>query len=450
MLALIEPHAFNKTLKIPPSKSHTIRRLLMAALTDGVSHITKPLVSADTQSCIAACRAIGAEIIEEHNNNSCENIWTVRGNRKNAGAVQHCIDAGNSGTTLFFAIAAAALFSQPITFTGDRQNAGRSAGPLLDALAGLGVNVSSRDGCIPITVCGPWKGGRITLPCPTSQYLSALLLAAPLAPEGTVTEVDVPLLNEKPYITMTLAYLKSQGLFGDESDNSKIISNADYSYFRIQGGNTYTPLNDHVPGDFSSAVFPAAAAVLSGGKAVLSGLDPNDTQGDKIFFEYISQMGCEVQWENKNADWQVTVSRANPLRGGIFDLNDTPDLIPIMAVLGAFAKGETILTNAAHARIKETDRIAVMAEELRKLFGGVNNFRCGEKPDGLILQGVGTEPAAANAGSITLDGRGDHRVTMAMACAALGMPAGTKVIISGAEAADISYPGFWEMIEECF
>ena len=455
MTAWITPHVFNAALTVLASKSHTIRRLVMAALTDDVSYIEQPLLSADTQACVAACRVLGAEISEEFSTkvecdgNGLLRSWIVRGHRSGKAVItEQLIDAGNSGTTLFFAIAAAALLSQPVTFTGDRQIAGRSAGPLLDALANLGVTISSKNGCIPITVYGPMKDGRVNLPCITSQYLSALLIAAPLAPESTITEIDIPLLNEKPYVEMTLAYQQLQGLYDNTVCDSRIITNADYSYFRIQGGNAYTPMNGPVPGDFSSAVFPAAAAVLSGGKTTLLSLDPDDTQGDKVFFDYLLQMGCEVKWEQKDNDWQVTVFRNRPLQGGVFDLNATPDLLPIMAVLGAFAVGETRLCNAAHARIKETDRISVMAEELQKLFAGNTRFCCEEKPDGLIIQGAEsvTDIAGHSGITINLDSRGDHRVVMALACAALGLPAGTKVAISGAEAADATYPGFLKLV----
>ena len=423
----------------------------MAALTDGVSTIAQPLFSLDTQSCAAACRVLGAEISEEHNSKGCLTGWTVRGHKPgNTEILQSLIDAGNSGTTLFFTIAAAALLSQKVTIIGDRQIAQRSAEPLLDALADLGVTVTSKDGYTPITICGPIKGGRTRLSCMTSQYLSAMLIAAPLAQKNTIIEIDVSLLNEKPYADMTLSYLKSQGLYGKAAGDSKITGNADYSFFRIQGGNVYTPMNGPVPGDFSSAAFPAAAAVLSGGKATLYGLDPGDTQGDKIFFEYLTQMGCEVQWKQKDNGWEVTVVRTRPLLGGTFDLNAAPDLLPIMAVLGAFAAGETKLYNVEHARIKETDRIAVMAGELRKLFAGVNNFRCEEKPDGLIIQGAGSsiDIAACSDTAVTLDGRGDHRIVMALSCAVLGLPAGTgPVTVNETEAADVTFPGFFELIQ---
>jgi 3-phosphoshikimate 1-carboxyvinyltransferase len=271
----------------------------------------------------------------------------------------------------------------------------------------------------------------VNLPCPTSQYLSALLLAAPLAPAGIVTEIDVPLLNEKPYIDLTLSYLKAQGIPWDGT--------ADYSYFRIPGGAAYKPVNGPVAGDFSSAAFPACAAAIGGGgptvlgePTVLLGLDPGDPQGDKAIFSILSQMGCDVAWNREGSEWRLTVSRMGPLKGGVFDLNATPDLLPAAAVLGAYAKGETALINVAHARIKETDRIAVMAGELRKLGAAVT-----ERTDGLVIRG-----GVLRGGKV--DGHGDHRVVMAMAAAALG--AAGPVEISGAESAAVTYPAFPELL----
>jgi 3-phosphoshikimate 1-carboxyvinyltransferase len=327
------------------------------------------------------------------------------------------LDVGNSGTTLFLALAVAALGSAPITFTGDAQIRARSATPLLSALEGLGVTVKSAgNGCAPITVQGPFRGGRVSLPCPTSQYLSALLLSAPLAAKGVLTEIDVPLLNEKPYIELTLSYLDAQGIVYEKAP--------DFSYFRLTGGQSYKPMNGPVPADFSSAAFPACIAAVTGGPLTLLGLDPHDAQGDKAMFEMLARMGCDVNWTRDG----VTVSRNGPLRGGIFDLNDTPDLLPIMAVAACFAEGETALVNVAHARIKETDRIAVMARELGKL-----GIRCDEKPDALIIHG-----GVVHGGAV--DGHGDHRVVMALAVAALS--ASGPVAITGAEAADVTYPGF--------
>jgi 3-phosphoshikimate 1-carboxyvinyltransferase len=353
------------------------------------------------------------------------------------------LDVGNSGTTLFLALAAASLGKRPVTFTGDEQIARRGAGPLLEALAALGVRVrAGAGGCVPITVEGPWRGGRVSLPCPTSQYLSALLLSAPLTPASALTEIEVPLLNEKPYIELTLSYLKAQGVPYEGA--------ADFSFFRIPGGGTYKPLNGPVPGDFSSAAFPAAAAAITGGPVEILGLTPEDPQGDKAFFDMLSQMGCRVAWTGGSGEWRLSVSRTGPLRGGEFDLNATPDLLPVMAVCAAYAQGDTSLVNAAHARIKETDRIAVMAAEL-----GTLGVSCEELPDGLRIHGTGGAevpvrpvPAPASPGSIPgqrrVQGRGDHRIVMALAAAALGSAGPLE--ITDAESAAVTYPGFLELL----
>jgi 3-phosphoshikimate 1-carboxyvinyltransferase len=439
----------------------------MASLCNGISRIENPLESLDTQSCADACRVLGAEITEESGD---PRRWIVRGRKPGpapepAGAAEpgpapepRRIDVGNSGTTLFLALAAAALGTAPLTFTGDKQIARRSAGPLLDALEALGIRVDSNGGCTPITVRGPWRGGGVSISCPTSQYLSALLIAAPLAPRGAVSAIEVPLLNEKPYVDMTLLYLKKQGLL-NTGNGPGISSMEAYSRFRINGGAAYTPINGPVPGDFSSAAFPAAGAVISGGEINLQGLDPEDPQGDKVFFDHLVTMGCKVEWEKPGGpgggnSWQLRVSCPGPLRGGTFDLNGAPDLLPVMAVLAASAKGETALVNVAHARIKETDRIAAMAAELGKL--GVH---CREKPDGLFIKGAAwkekhnAERKKPQAGARqtktppSLDGRGDHRIVMALACAALGLPARQITEIHGSEAADISYPGFLALLK---
>jgi 3-phosphoshikimate 1-carboxyvinyltransferase len=436
--AFITPHTFSGVVRVPVSKSHTIRRLLIASLADGVSHIERPLYSLDSRSCLAVCAAFGAHIIEKR----APERWIVKGAAARSAtgfsfadgriATQNAVlDVGNSGTTLFLALAIAALGATPRAFTGDEQIRRRSAANLLSALAALGVTVTSAaNGCAPITVRGPWKGGTCRIECPTSQYLSALLLAAPLAQKDCLTTIEVPLLNEKPYIDMTLSYLDAQGVPYEK--------NADFSRFRIPGGAVYSPMNGIVPADFSSAAFPAAAAIISGGSVTLLGLDPHDTQGDKAFFDMIARMGGSVAWKRTkgtSGDWEVTVSRngrAKKLYAGVFDLNATPDLLPVMAALAAFAEGETRLTNVAHARIKETDRIAVMAQELGKL-----GVRCRELPDGLAIRGE-----APSGGAV--DGHGDHRVVMALA--ALGLSAEGDLEIRGAEAADVTYPGFLNLL----
>ena len=449
MTVRIVPRLFNGEVKIPASKSHTIRRLLIASLADGVSEIINPLDSLDTRSCLSACRAFGAEITEE-NGEKTDNLsrWKIKGNNnfKNTAPLRELsgkasqnsadlpvrIDVGGSGTTLFFSLAIAGLQSERIEFSGDEQIQKRSAAPLLDALAALGVQSQSGCGCVPIQIKGPWKGGKAVLPCLTSQYLSAMLIASPLAPAGSTTEIEVPLLNEKPYIDMTLSYLNAHNIPYE-------APLPDYSRFVIPGGSAWKAYTSVVPGDFSSAAFPAAAAVISGGRAVMSGLDPQDSQGDKYFFEILKKMGCDIQWQGcGEKGFSLAVSRGGSLRGGTFDLNETPDLLPAAAAVAAFAQGDTAFVNVPHARIKECDRIAAAAKELAKL--GVS---CTELPGGLVVHGNGgASPGGKN---IVIDGHGDHRIVMAFAAAALGCQ--NPVMITDAESPAAAYPGFFEMME---
>ena len=458
MRAIIKPGKFTGTFRVPASKSHTIRRLLIASLAKGESVIDHPLDSLDTRSCIEVCRALGAVIDEQYDDTPDSPNppvpgkgrlvrLTVKGLEIGGGGTfrepEKPLDVGNSGTTLYLAMAMAALGTKTIQFTGDAQIRQRSAAELLGALNGLGVNAVSSKGnnCVPLSVRGPLKGGRISLSCPTSQYLSGLLLAAPLAPEGTVIEIDVPLLNEKPYIGMTLSYLDAQGI--------KYTAKDDYSYFRIEGGGVYKPMNGPVPGDFSSAAFPGCAAAITGGPVTLLGLNPHDTQGDKEIFRLLGWMGCSVEWLggnlsaagpglNTGEEWELVISRSGELRGKEFDLNDTPDMLPALAATAVYASGETGLLNVAHARIKETDRVSVMAGELKKLGAVIE-----EVPDGLIIRGKGGQGASILTGG-KVKGHGDHRVVMALAVAALGAEA--SVEIDTAESVSITYPGFLEML----
>jgi 3-phosphoshikimate 1-carboxyvinyltransferase len=426
----ITPHRFSGNIRIPASKSHTIRALLLASAAEGISTLEYPLDSLDARSCIAACRAFGAKIEEVAENGMLRRLIVTGQPPEKGDTAPKTIDVGNSGTTLFFSLAFAAAGKAPVTFIGDNQIAGRSAAPLLDALSALGARITSRNGCTPITVRGPLRGGQVTLPCPTSQYLSALLLALPLCRRDVTVEIAIPLLNELPYIKMTLAYLQKylrNDAIGHAEHSGSRFKAAGVSVpdtwtvpaaITIQGGGRYLPFNAGVTGDFSSAAFPACAGAVSGGEVTLEGLDFDDEQGDKAFFDLLAKAG----------------TGSPPLLPlGTVDLNATPDLLPVAAVLACYGAGETRLVNVAHARIKETDRITVMREELSKLGADIS-----ELPDGLVIRGG----KKLHGGLV--DGRQDHRVVMALAVAALG--AESPVTIAGAEAADVTYPDFLRLL----
>ena len=207
----------------------------------------------------------------------------------------------------------------------------------------------------------------------------------------------------------------------------RIEHNDDLSEFHVPGGQSYAPVDRRIPGDFSSATFFLCAGALPENDIVCRGLDYADTQGDKAIVDYLRQMGANVTVEED----EIRV-KAAALSGCELDLNATPDALPAMAVLGCFAEGETRLINVPQARLKETDRIAVMREELEKLGADVE-----ELEDGLIVRESKLHGAI-------LDGHADHRVVMALAIAGTHIEGETT--IEGAEAMDITYPGFAEAL----
>lgn len=403
------------SLRIPASKSHTIRALLIASFADSPSQIDYPLYSEDTRSCLKACRSLGADIKETQTG------WQILKPVERApGQADVFIDTGNSGTTLYLITAMAALLERTVRFDGDNQIRSRSAANLLDALTDLGAIVeASENGCAPYTIKGPMQGGETSVECPTSQYLSALLLSLPLLDKGVSSLVKVPLLMEKPYVEMTLRWMEDQGI---------VLKNRDYKEFLIPGGQHYSGFEKAIPSDFSSATFFLCAAALTGSDLTFQGLDMTDSQGDKAVIPMLETMGCSYRVEGDT----ISFSGA-PLKGAVLDLNDTPDALPALAATACYAEGETHITNVPQARMKETDRIAVMTEELKKMGADIT-----ELPDGMIIR-----PSRLT--GTRVHGHDDHRVVMALAIAAL--KAEGETTIDTAEAVDITFPGFFSLLE---
>lgn len=395
---------------VPGSKSHTIRAVAIAALARGESAIERPLESSDARAARRAYALFGAHMdITEH-------CWRVQGIDGNVSVPEDVINVDNSGTTMRIALGTAALLrSGMAVLTGDAQVRRRPCGPLAQALDALGARVRATrsEGCPPFVVEGRLRGGAACLEAMTSQFVSSLLLNAPLAEEDT--HLTVPLLYEKPYVVMTLDWLQRQGIAVDFND--------DLSEFHIPGGQHYAPVRRAIPADFSSATFFLAAGALPGNDVLCEGLDLFDTQGDKAVVDYLRAMGARVT--ETPAGIRVTADR---LCGCELDLNATPDALPMLAALACFAEGETRLVNVPQARLKETDRIRVMRVELEKL-----GARIEELPDGMIVRG-----GDLRAGVV--EGHDDHRVVMALAVVASALAGATT--IQGAEAMDVTYPDF--------
>ena len=300
-------------IAMPGSKSHTIRAITLASLASGESEILAPLDSADTRAAVNCYQALGARI-------DCSSTWKIQGIGGDVCAPEKVIDVANSGTTLRFALGSASLLKEgAAVFTGDTQICSRPAGPLLKSLNDLGAKCVSKrnNNCAPFMVEGTLKGGETSIEAVSSQYLSSLLINAPLASGSTV--INVTQLNETPYIEMTLKYLDEQGIR---------YENRDLCHFRIEGGQSYRPFTKKIPGDFSSATFFLCAGALLDAELTLEGLDFADSQGDKAVVDILKAMGADIQWVAEG----VRVRRG-ALRGMDIDMNATPDALPALAVL---------------------------------------------------------------------------------------------------------------------
>ena len=415
MKLIVRKSLLKGSVAIPGSKSHTIRAVAIASLAGGQSLIHDPLDSSDTQAAVACYRALGAVI-----DTSDPKVWKVTGTGGKISPPQEIIDVGNSGTTLRIAMGSAALApsGQTTTFTGDEQIQTRSVGPLIDSLNALGAECASlkNNGKAPIEITGKLVGGRTSIAASTSQYLSSLLLCAPLASEDT--RIDVTLLNEPGYVQMTLDWLDKQQI---KYENQQMRA------FIIKGNQSYRAFEAAVAADFSSATFFLCGAALAADEVILLGLDFADSQPDKAVVDYLKAMGADITLEPNS----VTV-KASRLKGADIDMNKTPDALPAMAVTAAFAEGTTRLLNVPQARNKETDRIKCMAEELKKMDVSVE-----ELPDGLIIRGGKVKPAE-------LHGWADHRIVMALSLAALRLD--DECSIDTAEAMNVTFPNYVELM----
>jgi 3-phosphoshikimate 1-carboxyvinyltransferase len=370
------------------------------------------LTSADTRAAISVYSQLGARFDKSGDS------WEIEGVGPDFKAPAMQLDVLNSGTTMRVAMGTCSLLKEGIaTITGDAQIQARPCGPLVQSLNDLGATVdSTNNGCAPFTVAGRLRGGHTSIEAKTSQYVTSLLLACPLA-DGD-TDVDVPLLYERPYVQMTLDWLQFMGIR---------VEHDDMRSFHIPGGQSLKPFTRAVPADFSSAAFFLAAGALPGNRVTCTGLDLGDSQSDKAVVEFLREMGAKVDVEGH----AITIE-SSALNGIDIDMNDCPDSLPIMAVVGCFAEGTTRLLNVPQARIKETDRIAVMCRELSALGADIE-----ELADGLVIRRSTLSAAPVN-------GHHDHRVVMSLAIAATQIAGG--LTIDTAEAAAVTFPGFWDLL----
>lgn len=408
MIAFIERSTISGEVYAPPSKSYTHRAILITALGPG-GLVLRPLISADTRATIMASEAFGASV-------SLSDEIKIEGVSGRPKTPEDVINVLNSGTTLRFCSAVSALTDGAV-LTGDASIRTRPNGPLLSALNELGAQAFSirNNNRAPLVVRGKMMGGTAHLNGGvSSQFLSALLIAAPLAERDTKIVIEGE-LKSRPYAEITLDMLSDAG----------VRVNARRQEFLIPGNQTYNLQSYTIPGDFSSASYPLAAAAVTGSKVTVRGILPS-RQGDSAIIDILKRMGAEISWNKESGDLNI---RGGDLRGLEVDASLTPDLVPTIAVLGAVAQGRTVIYNAEHVRHKETDRLKAMATELSKMGADIK-----ERPDGLEIVGGRLHGASVN-------GYHDHRIVMALSVAGM-VAGGTR--INSAESVDVSYPGFFQ------
>ncbi len=407
MKLLVRPSAVQGTITAPPSKSYTHRAIVLASLAHGDSRLKGPLLSGDTLATLKGMEQFGAIVKREGGD------LIVRGGKLKAPTGP--IDCANSGTTIRLLSGIASLLPYNVTLTGDESLQARPMKPLLNALTELGVRAVSQrgDGNAPIIIRGPNKGrwahikGDIS-----SQFISSLLISSALKDLDTEIVITTP-LKSKPYVEITRDMMALFGTISTETKNG----------YRVLGGQRYRPKDYTIPGDYSSAAFPLVAAALTG-KVTVSGLDPKDRQGDRIVLDVLDKFGARVSWSGNS----VTVEKGE-LSGADVDVGDSPDAFPILAVLASQSKGETRLTNGAHLRFKESDRIAATVAFLKLMGADIE-----EREDGCVIKG----PTKLKAR--TINPSGDHRMLMAAAVA--GLVADGVTVITDGDCYRISYPQF--------
>jgi 3-phosphoshikimate 1-carboxyvinyltransferase len=407
---------------VPGSKSITNRALLVAALADGPSELPGALHSDDTRYMAAALNALGVSVESDEAKAS----FRVVGGGGTFPAPEADLFVGNSGTTMRFLTGALPLGHGHYRIDGVPRMRLRPIAPLLAALADLGADARSElgTGCPPVVVqADGLRGGQTRMAGDlSSQYFSALLLAAPYARDGVAVEVIGDLVS-KPYLPMTAAVMAAFGVTAD-------LDTTAWERLGVRPGQRYAGRVYAVEPDASNASYFFAAAAVTGGLVRIDGLGRGSTQGDLGFVEVLRAMGADVEI---GEDFTAVQGPANgDLRGVDLDLGPISDTAQTLAAIAPFASGATTIRGIAHARLKETDRVAALATELRRLGQEVEEF-----PDGLRISPRPIVPAAIQ----TYD---DHRMAMSFAVAALRAP-GLRLLDPGCVAK--TFPGFFDVLD---
>ena len=401
----------NASVTVPGSKSYTQRALVIASLAGGKSFLRNALLSEDTKYLINALRSLGADILMAKN----DIILTgTDGRIEDPGKTIHL---GNNGTALRFLTTLVSLGSGHVTLDGSSRLRERPVKPLLDALETLGVVSQCVNGYPPVTVQGGGlRGGRVVFTdAESSQYISSVLISAPYSQRDVELELRGKTFS-MPYIDMTIDVMRHFGVEVEKRGQNE---------FKVNAQQGYTGRKYLIEGDVSSASYFFVAAALTGGKIKVVNINPETRQGDIAFLRIIESLGCRV---SRCEDF-VEVTGKGLNRGDYeFDMSDMPDMVPSLAILAAFREGVTVIKNVSHLRLKESNRLEALVNELNK-----TGIDAKESADGLIIRGG--VPRGAE-----IETYNDHRIAMSFAVAGLVVP-GIK--IKDKKCVKKSFPAFW-------
>jgi len=412
----IRPGPVRGVVRAPPSKSYTHRALVTAHLAGRRFAVVRPLWSNDTLRTVGAIRALGSQVTLGRDR------WIVTPSRRGSQRGRSRIDCGESGTTLRFASALAALHYRPVELVGRGRLPLRPMGALTTALRTLGASVEepAPPRSLPMVVRGPIRGGSVVVDASeSSQFVSALLLALPTVSEASVLRLSGPPVSE-PYIEATVAVLRS----------SRIRVTKGRQRFRIPGRQSYRGTSFRVPGDASSAAYLWAAAAVAGGAVTVLGLPDPWPQADLAVLQLLRRFGARVVSRPRGTT--VAFRERRPFR---VELTDSPDLYPLAGVLAATARGVSTLAGAAHVAAKESDR---RVETIRLATGMGATVRA--TADALRIEGR-DDPRPLAVRDAT-----DHRIVMSAAIGALA--ASGPSWVGRADAVNKSFPGFWAVLSQ--
>ena len=409
----IRPGPVSGTVRAPPSKSYTHRALVVGHLARRTFRVRHPLDSDDTRATATSLSRLGSSVSRR------ASVWQVEPRSRPARSTPVRLDCRESGTTLRFVAAVAALSARPTVLSGSDRLSERPIDDLLAALRALGAQARhTRRRGFPIEIRGPIHGGRVSLPTSkSSQFASALLLTLPTLEEDSSVELRGAMVSE-PYIRATLAVLRHLGIRVTQEGRR----------FRLPGRQKVVGSEFEVPGDASSAAYLWAAAAVGGGAVRVTGLSDAWPQADLAVLDLLEATGAFVSRHPDGAT--VSQGPRTPFRA---DLTDAPDLYPLAGVLAATAPGKSRISGARHVVLKESNRRAETTALARAL-----GARVDVSSSGLVIEG------RARPRALRLLRLADHRIVMSAAVGALAAD-GPSAVGDG-EAVRKSYPSFWSAL----